>query len=198
MRTFLFDIGNVLVRFDFSLAMQRFAQLSEVTPEQLPAILERFKGRYESGQMSDDEFISAISAQTGFRGSREEFATIWSDIFTENEPMVALVEQLASQHPLYLFSNTNGLHKDWLFRKFDVFRHFTGGIYSHEAQCMKPHEDMYRVAIQTFHLDPVSTLYIDDLADNIATGQRLGFACHQYHPDAHQALATHLAEWLAT
>ncbi len=88
--------------------------------------------------------------------------------------MIALVEEeLAGKVPL-LLSNTSGLHKDWLFAKFPVFQHFAGGIYSHEAQCMKPHDAIFQQAVAAFDLDPATTFYIDDLEDNIATGQRLG------------------------
>lgn len=192
----LFDIGNVLVRFDFTAAAQRFAVQSEATTEQVLSLLSPFKDDLESGRISDDDFVSQSISRIGFRGAREEFIRIWSDIFSENGPMIAVVEELATRHPLYLLSNTSGLHKDWLFANFPVFRHFTGGIYSHEARTMKPGEAIFRAAIDAFTLDPSATLYIDDLPDNIATGQRLGFVCHHYHPDRHDAFQRTLDAWL--
>jgi putative hydrolase of the HAD superfamily len=186
----------VLVRFDFTAAAERFAAQSEATTEQVLALLSPFKDDLESGRISDDDFVSQSIARIGYRGVREEFIRIWSDIFTENPPMISAVEQLAAETPLYLLSNTSGLHKDWLFANFPVFRHFTGGIYSHEARTMKPGEAIFRAAIETFHLDPSATLYIDDLPDNIATGKRLGFVCHHYHPDRHEAFERTLDTWL--
>lgn len=189
----LFDIGNVLVRFDFTHAAQRFAAQSNTTAEEVLALLSPFKDDLESGRIADDDFIAQSVERIGFRGTREEFIEIWGDIFTANEPMVARVKQLSGRIPLYLFSNTSGLHKAWLFEKFDVFGHFAGGIYSHEARCMKPHEPIFREAINTFDLEPGQTLYIDDLPDNIQTGRRLGFRCHQYHPDRHEEFEPALA-----
>jgi putative hydrolase of the HAD superfamily len=194
-RALLFDIGNVLVRFDFTAAAQRFAAQSEATTEQVLSLLSPFKDDLESGRISDDDFVSQSIERIGFRGGREEFIRIWSDIFSENGPMIAAAEELAARHPLYLLSNTSGLHKDWLFANFPVFRHFTGGIYSHEARSMKPGDAIFRAAIETFALDPSATLYIDDLPDNIATGQRLGFVCHHYHPDLHEAFRETLLDW---
>lgn len=192
----LFDIGNVLVHFDFTPAARRFAALSDATEAEVLARLRPFKDDLESGRISDEAFIKESFQRIGFRGTREEFVTAWGDIFTENPPMIALVEELAGKVPLYLLSNTSGLHKDWLFAKFPVFRHFAGGIYSHEAQCMKPHEPIFRAAIDSLHIDPAHTLYIDDLADNIATGQRLGFVSHHYHPQRHEAFELTLKNWL--
>jgi FMN phosphatase YigB (HAD superfamily) len=182
----LFDIGNVLVRFDFTHAAQKFAAHSDATSQEVLAQLSPFKDDLESGRIADDDFIAQSVKRIGFRGTREEFVEIWGDIFTANEPMIARVRELAGRIPLYLLSNTSGLHKAWLFEKFDVFGLFAGGIYSHEARCMKPHEPIFQQAIGTFGLDPRTTLYIDDLPDNIQTGKRLGFQCHQYHPDRHE------------
>lgn len=194
----LFDIGNVIVRFDFNVAARRFAALSEVSAEQVLGLLSPFKNDLESGRISDDDFIEQSVALTGFRGTRGEFIHIWGDIFTENAPMVALVEELAGRHPLYLLSNTSGLHKDWLFAKFSVFKRFTGGIYSHEARCAKPDAPIYQAAIEAFGLEPARTLYVDDLAENIATGHQLGLACHHYHPDRHGAFEDKLRVWLVS
>ncbi len=182
----LFDIGNVLVRFDFTHAAQRFAELSDATAQEVLALLAPFKDGLESGQVSDEDFITQSVERIRFRGTREEFVHIWGDIFTANEPMISRVRGLAGKVPLYLLSNTSGLHKAWLFEKFDVFALFDGGIYSHEAGCMKPHEPIFHQAISTLQLDPARTLYVDDLPDNIVTGRRLGFQVHQYHPDRHE------------
>lgn len=191
----LFDIGNVLVRFDFTTAAARFAAQSDYDTAQVLERLSVFKDDLESGRISDDDFVTQSIGRIGFRGTREDFIRIWSDIFVSNEPMVALVGRLAADHPLYLLSNTSGLHKTWLFENFPVFRHFKGGIYSHEARSMKPGEDIFRMAMDTFGLNPARTLYIDDLADNIATGGRLGFHVHHYHPEHHQAFEDALRLW---
>ena len=81
-------------------------------------------------------------------------------------------------------------------QNFDVFSLFEGGVYSHEARCMKPHEPIYREVIQQFALEPAQTFYIDDLAANIVTGQRLGLQCHPYDPNQHERLVHELAAWM--
>lgn len=195
-RAFLFDIGNVLVHFDFTPAIQRFASLSTADEGEINQLLSPFKDDLESGNISDEDFIAQSINRIGFRGTPAEFSTIWGDIFTENEPMIAFVKKLAEKHPLYLLSNTSGLHKAWLFEHFDIFRLFEGGIYSHEAQCMKPHEPIYHKVLEEYRLNPATTFYIDDLSDNIITGQRLGLACHHYSPDQHDALENAVQDWL--
>jgi putative hydrolase of the HAD superfamily len=195
-RVFLFDIGNVLVHFDFRTAIRRLVEASGANPDEVESVLAPIKDDLESGRLSDDDFIKQGISRIGFGGSRAEFTEIWSDIFTENVPMIALVEKLAGRHLLYLFSNTSGLHKEWLFGKFPVFARFDGGVYSYKAGCTKPHEPIYREAITRFGLDPAETIYIDDLPENIAAGERLGFATHHYAAARHAALEERVERWL--
>jgi len=195
---FLFDIGNVLVRFDFTHALARLAEQSNAPVGEVPTLLTPLKEALESGQMSDDDFISQSTAKLGFRGQRHDFIELWGDIFTEHAPMTALVQRIAGKHPLYLFSNTSGLHKEWLFERFDVFRHFTDGVYSYEARSSKPEEGMFHEALRRFKLDPARTLYIDDLIDNISTGRRLGFLTHHYDFRQHEKLEQEVEAFLAS
>ncbi len=195
---FLFDIGNVLVQFDFTQALLRLSEMSSVPMHEVPGLLNPLKDSLESGGMSDDDFITQSIAKLGFTGGRNDFIGLWGDIFTEHKPMTALVEQLAGKHPLYLFSNTSGLHKEWLFERFDVFQHFNDGVYSYEARSSKPAEGMYQDAIRRFDLDPAQTFYIDDLTDNIATGRRVGFLSHQYEARQHDKLEAEVEAFLAS
>ncbi len=195
---FLFDIGNVLVRFDFTHALARLADMSSVPMLEVPTLLTPLKDAVESGEMSDDDFIAQSIAKLGFRGDRHDFIGLWGDIFTAHEPMNAVVQRLAGKHPLYLFSNTSGLHKEWLFERFEVFRHFKDGVYSYEARSSKPNEGMYHEAIRRFDLNPAQTFYIDDLVDNIATGRNLGFVSHQYDPNHHEKLEAEIEAFLAS
>jgi glucose-1-phosphatase len=196
-RALLFDIGNVLVHFDFAPAIRRFAERSEAGAGEVSSLLAPLKEAHESGRLGDDEFIAQGMARIGFQGTRAEFAATWGDIFTENSPMTALIDRLAGRHPLYLFSNTSGLHRDWLFEKFPVFARFDGGVYSYEAGVSKPQESIYRVAVKRFGLDPTETLYIDDLPENIATGGRLRFATHLYSANEHDKLEQRVERWLS-
>jgi FMN phosphatase YigB (HAD superfamily) len=194
-RAFLFDIGNVLVRFDFSKAQRELAALrnGEVDAEAL-ARFEVVKLAYEDGQVSRADFLREAFGHLAFGGGEAEFLKAWQGIFTINEPMVAVVERLKAEgYPLYLLSNTNCMHVEGLFRDFPVFANFTAGTYSHEARASKPGRRIYEIACKQHGLTPGETFFIDDLEANIATARELGFVAHQYHPDRHGELLEALA-----
>lgn len=192
----LCDIGNVLAFFDFSIAGQRVSQLSPFPAHELPARLDHIKGPFENGDMDDATFLREAIAALEFQGSEQEFVRIWCDIFTENTLMCEALEPLAERVPMYLLSNTNGLHKDHLLREFPIFRHFRGGVYSYSARCSKPGEEIFQLTVDQLQLDPALTLYVDDLEANIATARRLGFQAHLYHSNTHHAFLSELQHWL--
>jgi glucose-1-phosphatase len=193
----LFDIGNVIVTFDFTLAAQRFAERSALSAEAIMAAIAPFKDPLESGQLSDADFIQQSITALGFRGNEAEFSHIWCDIFALNEPMARSLAELPAEVPAFLLSNTNGLHIRYLFEHFPIFQRFAGGVYSHEARSMKPEAAIFDQATQQLGLDPATTLYIDDLAPNIAAGLSLGFISHLYDRHQHSAFEQQLRSWLS-
>lgn len=194
-RPFLFDIGNVICAFDFDPMIARLKERStDAGADPISRFIET-KESYESGNSSDDAFIAHVTEAIGFLGDHEEFVSIWTEIFSENQPMTAAIETLAAAgHPLYLLSNTNGLHVEYLLKTFPVFEHFSGGVYSHEAKAIKPLDQIYEIAFERYSLNPEETYYVDDLPRNIEAGNRFGLISHQYHMREHDAFITWLAE----
>ena len=187
-RTFLFDIGNVLLHVDFGASLPR---LFPAPPAALPLRFTRVMARkdeLESGRMASQDFLDEAIAALGYAGPRENFLNAWLDIFEPNQPMWRTVEELsAAGHRLILFSNTNDLHMNDVLHRFQpLFRHFPEAVYSYKVGSMKPDDPIYQHAIETHHLTPDRTIYIDDLPENIATGKRFGFRSWQYEAAKHQ------------
>lgn len=193
----LSDIGNVLVSFDFDLAAERCSQFSPLSPAGMFSRLDGIKQPYESGRIGDDVFVSQAMAALQFSGTRAQFIRIWCEIFSENAPMERTLAGLSGSMPMFLLSNTNGLHKDHLFQTFSVFQHFQDGLYSYSAGCAKPERRIFEEAVVTFQLDPARTLYVDDLEPNLQTAQEIGFHTHLYRLDDHGAFEKALSEWKA-
>lgn len=181
----LFDIGNVLLKFDFLPAARKLMEKNGLTEppdrEQVIAI----KNRYEGGLLSRTEFLREVRPHFRDEGPEEEFIRIWADIFEPNAPMVALVEQLHGKLPLYLLSNIGCIHREFIFGNYTFFRRFDGGVYSYEEAVSKPSPEIYQRAIRRFGLDPARTIYIDDLPANIEAGEQAGFVALPYDFNRH-------------
>ncbi len=194
---FLFDIGNVLLRFDFALALQKLADESEVhDPAAVLRRLEPVKEAFEDGRIDRAEFLRETRTALRYRGTDAGFIAAWEDIFEPNAPMLALVERLHGRWPLYLLSNTSDIHRDYVFRRYPVFARFTAGTYSYAARASKPGAEIFHRAIRAHDLDPARTFFIDDLLPNIETARGLGFHAHHYHHERHGDLEKEIAALL--
>lgn len=192
---FLFDIGRVLLDFDFEPSLARLVPAGIADrDERLSRMLER-KDEFETGRISVESYISWAIEVLGSQATQDEFSHAWRHIFTPNEPMWARLRQLAVDgHRMILFSNINGIHCPWLFNEYPEFNLFQGAVLSYETGFIKPQPEIYRYAIENHGLIPEETLYIDDLPQNIATGQALGFRTWQYDIHDHSAFETWLAD----
>jgi HAD superfamily hydrolase (TIGR01549 family) len=188
-QAFLFDIGNVLLKFDFGLALRVLAEKSRFRePAEVMVAVERVKQQYEDGQMGRARFIASAFELLDYKGTEAEFVAAWENIFEVNQSMVELVERLAVRYPLFLLSNTNDIHREFIFREYPFFGRFSGGIYSYEVGVSKPAGEIYRIAVRRLGLRPEATYFIDDLEANIQEARGLGFQCHQYRHWEHGVL----------
>ena len=178
---FLYDIGRVLLDFDFESSLSRLLPTDCANPRaRLERLLER-KDEFEAGRIEADAYIEWALCVLGSAASADEFCAAWRNIFTPNEPMWKCVRQLAAKgHRLILFSNTNWIHCPWIFENYPEFDVFEAAVLSCEVGAIKPQAEIYTHAFETHGLDPGSTLYIDDLPENIAAGRAHGLHCWQY------------------
>ncbi len=192
----LFDIGNVIIAFDFRRAVNRLQADCVLGPEEALSSLMPLVPELETGRMAEAEFIREASGRIGYRGTAAEFQAAFEDIFDLNEPIVALVESLRQRGlRLCLLSNTNGIHVPFFESHYPVFGHFVGRIYSHQVGVMKPDPRIFEITIERLGLEPARTLYIDDLEKNCAAGEEAGFWTHCYDRARHGDLLECLARF---
>jgi len=193
-RAILFDVGNVLLRFDFSICLKALAAQSEIAdPLATFARFDQVKAAYEDGQIDRPAFLRAVFDVLNYRGTEADFIAAWENIFEPNEQIFPLVAKLGERYPLYLLSNTNDIHREFFMRRWPVFQHFTGGTFSDVARASKPNRTIYEIACRDLKLEPATTFFIDDLLPNIETARALGFHTHHYHHERHPELLAALA-----
>lgn len=194
-RAVVFDIGNVLLRFDFSICLKALAARCEMgDPLATFARFDQVKAAYEDGQFDRATFLRGVFDVLNYRGTESDFIAAWENIFEPNEPMFAVVETLRARFPLYLLSNTNDIHREYFMGRYPVFRHFAGGTFSDVARASKPGRAIYEILCRDHALEPASTFFIDDLLPNIETARALGFQTHHYHHERHGELLAALAD----
>ena len=174
----VFDLGKVLVDFDYSIAARRIAARGKLTLLEIAQYINQSSlfVRYESGAVTTQQFFDEICRVTGFQGTLAEFADYFADIFVPIEPMVQLQAALRRQGlPSFVFSNTNELAADHIRRTFPFYANFDGYILSYEHGAMKPDARLYEVVERKAGRRQADILYLDDRPENIAAGAARGW-----------------------
>ena len=174
----VFDLGKVLLDFDYSIAGRRVAAQAKMSDQEVHKFLNQspLLYRYETGLMTRSEFFDEVRQTTGFRGNLEEFGGFFADIFVEMPPMIALHAELRNRGvPTYIFSNTNDLAIEHIRRNFPFFANFDGYILSYEVRSMKPDIKIYEALEAMTGKRGAEILYLDDRPENVEAGAARGW-----------------------
>ncbi len=174
----IFDLGKVLLDFDYRIAGRKLATRAHMPPQSLTDLLLQtdLLLNYETGLTTTTEFFQALCGATGYGGDLSEFASCFGDIFTPIEPMIALHSELRRRgYPTYIFSNTNELAVDHVRKTYPFFADFDAYILSFEHRCMKPGAGLYEVVEKCSNRSGAEMLYLDDRLENIKAGAARGW-----------------------
>lgn len=183
----VFDLGKVLVDFDYGISARKLAARSRVPAAAIREHIDHSSllFRYETGLLSSREFYQEVCAFSGFRGTFEDFADTFADIFRPMDEMVALHGSLRARGlPTCIFSNTNELAVNHIRRSFPFFSEFDAYVYSYEQRSMKPEASIYEVVERTIGRSGPAILYIDDRPENVEAGAARGWRVIQQREPA--------------
>jgi len=180
---FIFDLGKVLVDFDYTIAARKIAARSSRAPADLHAFLgsSPLLVEYESGRLTRPAFYEAVCQAIGFRGDLAEFGGFFADIFFEMPGTIALHAELRRRgFKTFIFSNTNDLAIEHVRRNFPFFANFDGYVFSYVVGALKPQPEIYAAMEATCGRRGADLIYLDDRAENIAAGAARGWRSIQH------------------
>jgi 2-haloacid dehalogenase/putative hydrolase of the HAD superfamily len=186
-RAALFDIGNVIVRFDphalydtiFSDPAERDAFLTEVCS--MPWHVEHDRGAAMADTIPaliarHPHYANAISAW------RDRAGEMLSEIVAES---VAAIDALAAKGvPLYAITN---MPAEWIgpvTALSPAFKHFKDIVVSAHERTIKPDRRLFEITCERSGLAPGDFFFIDDSAPNIETARTMGFHAHLFDDPA--------------
>jgi len=179
----IFDLGRVIVPFDFRRAYTRIATFTGMPADEVPdrirptGLVERF----ESGQIAPRDFARELSAVLHLNCTYEEFCAIWNSIFLPDTLVPEeLLRGIAAKYPLVLLSNTNAIHFEMLRANYPLLRHFNALVLSHEVGAMKPSPLIYQRAVEAAGCLPEECFFTDDIAEYIEGARLYGIDAVQF------------------
>lgn len=196
----IFDLGKVLVGFDFQRAYQALQPHCPYPVAEIPQRLAKtdLVERFESGRVEPREFVRQFSETLDLRLDYDRFRELWGSIFLPGTLVPeSLIEALHRRYRMVLLSNTNAIHFEMLRRERSILAHFDEFVLSHEAGLLKPDPRIYQEAVRRAGCRPEECFYTDDIAAYVEAGRRAGLQAVQFHsaPRLEEALLAHNVSW---
>ncbi|MFZ5802701.1 MAG: HAD family hydrolase [Candidatus Omnitrophota bacterium] len=178
----IFDLGNVLVRYDARIAARRLAREAGIPVLRVWHYFwtSPVEKAYTRGEITTRQFFIAIRRDLSLDISYRRFCEIWNDIFWPNPGIEGVLKRLATRYPLFLISNTNALHFSYIRRKFSVLNYFRKTFPSHEVGHRKPDRAIYEKVLRRIRYKPERTVFIDDVPDFVRGARRAGMHAIRY------------------
>lgn len=181
-RAVFFDIGNVLLKFDAKDVAREVTRMVGRHPIRVARYLwhSDLGHRVERGEVSPRRLYRVFRSELGYDGNYEAFKKLWCDHFTLIPETAALVKRLSRRYKVYLLSNTNHMHYEFIRRNFRFPRHAHGAVLSYKLGLRKPGRGIYLAALKKARVRPQEAVFIDDLEENVEAARRLGFKALRY------------------
>ncbi len=200
MKYFLFDIGNVLVDFEFVKQLEGIAEGSGRPVEPLSERDREMQDAVERGRISDAEFVAYLNEAKGLSWVVGDLVNIWRGTYTLNETGFGLFQDAVQAGvPVYLLSNLAQHHTDALEGNWPgFFDDVAGRFFSYEMGARKPEPTIYRQTLERLGVDGEQCFFIDDMAENVEVARQAGIQAHRFIPENHAAIrkaATEFFDW---
>ena len=176
-KAILFDLGRVLINFDFQRGYRALEGLCPYAAEEIPR---RLAGaglveRFETGLVEPRDFVDQMRRILDLKVDFDQFRAIWSSIFTDILIPESMLEGLGRRYRLVLVSNTNALHFEMIRQTYGhLLRHFDDLVLSFEVHAMKPRPEIFQAAVERAGCRPEECFYTDDIASYIEAATRMG------------------------
>lgn len=182
-KTFIFDLGNVIVAFNHTKIVEKLQCVCDLTSDEIlaGALSSQFVQDYNLGKISSEEFFDSISYGLNLKMNFIDFPQVWNCTFAP-EPIISehIIKKLSENYRLLILSDTNELHFDFIREKFSILDYFDDFVLSHKVGAVKPSEEIFRAVLEKAECLPDECIFIDDLEQNVEGAKKCGINAIQF------------------
>lgn len=188
-KNIVFDLGGVLIDLDFPRALKAFEQagLTDIAKDVQAFSREGIFMDLELGNITPEGFFQAICQRSKKPLSMELAADYWNLILLDiPQEKLEVIRHLRKHYHVYLLSNTNQPHWEYVCRKcfqsngFDLNDYFERIFLSYEMHLAKPDQRIFVQMLEESNMNPKETLFIDDSEANCQAAKKVGIHTHHY------------------
>lgn len=176
----VFDVGGIFVLHDNERLFRRLAASCDAA-DAVDRIREAaMDPDITTGARPVRELYDELVRDLGYKRDWRGFLVDWSSHFSIDPAMLALLGALARDNRVLLFSNTNREHWQHVSQLADGALGRYEAYLSHAIGDMKPNASAFQQVATRAGIKPHRSLFVDDLAENVAAARALGFRGHIY------------------
>lgn len=186
-RNIVFDMGQVLLRFDRDYFITRLGiegEDKELLKREVFLSLEW--ARMDRGSLTDDEAAVSICQRLPERlhDAARKLVQMWDRPILPIPGMYELIEELKGKgYGIYLLSNASLRQHDY-WPRVEASRFFDGTLISADEKVVKPQPEIYRLLLERFQLKAEECFFVDDVPANIEGAFYCGIPGAVFHGDA--------------
>ena len=182
-KNIVFDVGNVLVKWDpVSIIQKTFPEISD--PSEFLQSIYKNNVWYDLnlGKISELEAIEHYHQKLNIeKASLIRLLTITKESLTPLEETLLIVKKLhQAQFPLYIITDNINEFMSYLRQRYTFWDMFLGVVVSAEIGHLKPSPHIYRYLLDTYKLKPEETVFFDDLKDNVEGAKAVNMQSFQF------------------
>ena len=176
-KTIIFDIGNVLVGFDWKGYIEKFGYTEEVNERICSAtVLSPQWDEFDRGSMSDGEIIQKfVDNDPEIEMEIRKICENIKHMLTKKEYAIPWIKELKEKgyQVLYLSNFSKKAEKECA-HVLDFLPYMDGGIMSYKYHLIKPQPEIYQVLLKEYNLVAEECVFLDDRQDNCEAAQKQG------------------------
>lgn len=177
-RNIIFDLGNVLLAFrplEYLKDKVGGGELADRLYKEVFLSAEWIE--LDRGALSDREAIERICLRNpGLEADIEDLLGGWHQLLTPIEENISVLKALkAEKYKTYVLSNFHLSAYEKVTGEYDFFRYFDGAVISAKVNMLKPQAEIFEKLADVFSLEPVESIFIDDMEENVKAAARAGF-----------------------
>lgn len=177
MNTVIFDIGNVLVEYDWEGYLKEIGFSGEILKKVAEAVFLSPQWQLaDEGIVTPQNWISAFEKNApGYEKEiRKVYETLGGCIRSYDETPDLIRHFREKGCKCYYLSNYSEYLLWQTKEKLSFLEEFDGGVFSYEEKCLKPQEKIYRILLTRYSIKAEDALFLDDRPENVEAARRLG------------------------
>jgi glucose-1-phosphatase len=182
--TVIFDMDDVLCRYDFEKRLARLSAITGIAPAVIDDVIwkQGFDEEGDAGRYTAEEYHRRFCERIGAAVSKQQWLEARAMAIEPDHEVLDMARRVKRNAVLSLLTNNGPLLKEGIDQVFPEVAEIFGehAHFSYEFTACKPDPQVFARLLDHLGAAPAQTLFIDDTAAYIEGAKRAGLMTHHF------------------